>query len=346
MINITLADRTTIQEHRNLAVFPIVSDQAGPLPHLLLAEALSKDLIDVLEVGQGSVPTLLVKNRGPAPVLILDGEQLTGARQTRMAARSVIVGGRMKINIPVSCVEQGRWRFTSEKFSAGSHYSPTRVRKKVKDHEKHMARAGVDPSVSDLAYAQSDVWSEIQDVQDSLQVHSPTGSLDDVSHSVEDSVVDWVEKFPLQEQQIGVLAFMDGRPLALDVIGSDDLYGAVHTRLMRGYVMDALSSRRRSSQAYRVTPGMADEFLERISECTPREAPTVGIGSYYVLSGGVTGGRLEQDVDGIDRVIHLSVFPEDRDSNGRARDERDGDPEIRRPSRRSWGSRGPSGYGG
>jgi len=340
MINITVSDSTTIQEHRNLAVFPITSEQAGPLPHMLLADALSKDLIDVLEVGQGTVPTLLVKNRGPAPVLILDGEQLTGARQTRMAARSVIVGGRAKTNIPVSCVEQGRWRFTSEKFSAGSHYSPTRVRKKVKNHEKNMARAGVDPSASDLAFSQSDVWSEIQDVQDSLHVHSPTGSLDDVSHSVEDSVVDWVEKFPLQDQQIGVLAFMDGRPLALDVIGSEDLYGAVHTRLMRGYVMDALSSRRRSSQAYRVTPGMADEFLGRISDCNPREAPTVGIGSYYVLSDGVTGGRLEQDVDGVDRLIHLSVFPEDRNTNGRTRDERGGDPEIRRPS---WRSRGPRG---
>ena len=138
---------------------------------------------------------------------------------------------------------------------------------------------------------------------------------------------------------------MDGRPLALDVIGSDGLYGAVHKRLMRGYVMDALSSRRRSSDAYRVTPEMADEFLGRISDCTPREAPTVGLGSYYVLSDGVTGGRLEQDVDGVDRLIHLSVFPEDRDTNGRIRDERDGDPEIRRPSWRSWGPRGQSGYG-
>ena len=343
MINIRLKDSTIIQEHGNLAVFPLFSDQAGSLPHMLLADALSKDLIDVLEVGSGSVPTLLVRNRAPAPVLILDGEQLTGARQTRMAARSVIVGGRAKTNIPVSCVEQGRWRFTSEKFSAGSHYSPTRVRKKVKNHEKYMARAGANPTVSDLAFSQSDVWSEIQDVQDSLHVHSPTGSLDEVSRSVEDSVVDWVEKLPLQEQQIGVLAFMDGRPLALDVIGSDELYGMVHTRLMRGYVMDALSSRRRSSQAYSVTPGMADEFLGLISQCTPREAPTVGIGSYYVLSGGVTGGRLEQDVDGVNRVIHLNVFPDDRDSNGRARDDHDGDPEIRGPSRRSRGSREPSG---
>ena len=158
MINIRLKDSTIIQEHGNLAVFPLFSDQAGSLPHMLLADALSKDLIDVLEVGSGSVPTLLVRNRASAPVLILDGEQLTGARQTRMAARSVIVGGRAKTNIPVSCVEQGRWRFTSEKFSAGSHYSPTRVRKKVKNHEKYMARAGADPTVSDLALAQSDVW--------------------------------------------------------------------------------------------------------------------------------------------------------------------------------------------
>ena len=74
MINIRLKDSTIIQEHGNLAVFPLFSDQAGSLPYMLLADALSKDLIDVLEVGSGSVPTLLVRNRAPAPVLILDGE--------------------------------------------------------------------------------------------------------------------------------------------------------------------------------------------------------------------------------------------------------------------------------
>ena len=59
-----------------------------------------------------------------------------------------------------------------------------------------------------------------------------------------------------------------------------------------------------------VTRDRAEEFFGAVSKVTPRKLRTVGVGNYYVLSGAaVTGGRLEQNVDGVDRVIHLTAFP-------------------------------------
>ena len=339
MLNATLADEV-IQTREALTIFPLISDQGKPLPHKLLSDALGKDAVNVLELGEGDVPTLVVENLGLDPVLILDGEQLLGARQSRMASRSVVVPGQSKTEIPVSCVEHGRWHFTSRKFKAGRHYSPTRVRKKVRDLEANMAGRGAAMHADQLSMAQGEVWKEIEKVQDSMDYHSPTDSLDDVSRSVEDEVHNWAQNFPLLEAQIGVLAFLRGMPLALDLIGSPRLYGKIHDRMMRGYIMDALSMPRPVHRAsgFDVTPDRAEEFLEAVSASTSREAPTVGVGSYYVLSGGVTGGKLEQEVDGVDPVIHLTAFPVDRDTNGHTRDDSESGAPIRRPSRRGWWS--------
>ena len=57
----------------------------------------------------GSVPDLLVENRGDVRVLFLEGEELIGAKQNRILNTSVLVAAHTKVKIPVSCVERGRW---------------------------------------------------------------------------------------------------------------------------------------------------------------------------------------------------------------------------------------------
>ncbi|HIF06855.1 MAG TPA: hypothetical protein EYQ64_07845 [Gemmatimonadetes bacterium] len=56
-----------------------------------------------------------------------------------------------------------------------------------------------------------------------------------------------------------------------------------------------------------------------------KEVSTVGLGSYFVLGGGILGRALEQELDEVDRVIHLTSFPGpgllgDRGGNGSEND--------------------------
>ncbi len=105
------------QAHKNLTVFPLVSGRVLELDYLTLDEALDQDVIDVLELDeQGSVPELKVTNRADTMILILDGEELVGARQNRIVNTTILIAGRDTLVIPVSCVEQGRWSWQSKKF--------------------------------------------------------------------------------------------------------------------------------------------------------------------------------------------------------------------------------------
>jgi hypothetical protein len=84
------------QSFRNLAMFPLLSTYSSDLDYLLLDEAISEGLVEVVEVSEeGSVPELKVTNRSPEMVLILDGEELVGAKQNRIVNTTILIQGKL-----------------------------------------------------------------------------------------------------------------------------------------------------------------------------------------------------------------------------------------------------------
>ena len=119
--------------HQALSVFPLFTESSGPLNYLLSDEAIRSSMVLVEEVGrEGTVPELLVENKGDTRVLFLEGEQLVGAKQNRVLNTSVLIPARAKIKIPVSCVEQGRWRYSTGKFDSSKAMSSSMLRYALK----------------------------------------------------------------------------------------------------------------------------------------------------------------------------------------------------------------------
>ena len=121
----------TKQEYRNMAVFPLLSDRENSFDYLLLDEALEENLIAITEVDEsGTVPALKVKNRSEKNLLILDGEELVGAKQNRIVNVTILIAAHASLTIPVSCVEQGRWSYQSQRFMSRERVMPPRMRMK------------------------------------------------------------------------------------------------------------------------------------------------------------------------------------------------------------------------
>lgn len=108
----------------SLSMVPLRALRDEPVSgYLTLAEALQTQRSRVTEVSAGgSVPELAFENlSADADVLLLDGEELVGAKQNRVLNLTVLVGPGKRIVIPVSCVEQGRWRHESHEFAASGN---------------------------------------------------------------------------------------------------------------------------------------------------------------------------------------------------------------------------------
>lgn len=340
------------QHHQNLTIFPVIAEEDRELPFQLLADALASGILTIGEKNGGEVPLLLAQNQGLAPVLILDGEQLIGAKQNRMTNRSILLPPQSITEIPVSCMEQGRWHHVSENFSPAPQHAPTKVRRKARETEVRASydaesaprdrargpggRASGRTSHRDLAAAQGDVWNEIREMEDKLGHRSDTGAMDTLYESRRPQMRNWIREYPLVERQIGLVAFMGEVPLGMDAVGSPALFERIRERILTGYVMDALEWWMPGGRLQPVAAKTAERFVASVITSDRIESDSVGMGEYRILRGEVLGGELIERK----QVVHLSAFPTlDRRQNGSGNGNGGGhgplsDPPIAPPSSR------------
>ncbi len=129
----SLSTRAVIN-HNNLTVIPLRRQGHSEISSSLkmLDEAIAEKTVEVTEISEeGAVPSIRLKSSDDAPILILDGEELIGAKQDRIANLTILVPPCATLIIPVSCVEAGRWSSRSRQFGSSGHmqYSEARSRR-------------------------------------------------------------------------------------------------------------------------------------------------------------------------------------------------------------------------
>ena len=141
-----------------LTVFPLLRQPAPEPWYDTLTEAVGAHMAHVTEVSDaGRVPELQVVNDSPRHVLIVDGEELVGAKQNRIVNLTILVPPKTSLTIPVSCVEAGRWREVSREFTPAPHaYHSSGRRAKVEQVSMSLRSDGARSS------DQSAIWGEIE----------------------------------------------------------------------------------------------------------------------------------------------------------------------------------------
>ena len=81
----------------------------------------------VNELETASVQELRVTNPTDKPVLVVEGEHFLGGKQNRAVNASVLVGSLCDAELPVSCLEQGRWG-RPRAWSRAEAFTPARIR--------------------------------------------------------------------------------------------------------------------------------------------------------------------------------------------------------------------------
>ena len=81
-----------VQQHKNMAVFPLFTTLNHGPEYLTLKEALALGVLAITEISEGgSVPNLKAINKGDLPILLLDGEELAGAKQNRVLNTTILL---------------------------------------------------------------------------------------------------------------------------------------------------------------------------------------------------------------------------------------------------------------
>lgn len=309
----------------NVAVVPLFTDETNNLEYLTLDEAYKANLLHIGEISPGgSVPDLSVENLADKPVLLLDGEELVGGRQNRVLNLSVLLKEKSKTNIPVSCVERGRWHYNEPSFP--DVYSPHKKPSSMKSgHIMNLrAREKKSRSVSDnICFCkapksdQGEVWNEIEHIQDKLNTHSETSALYDVYNKRKADLIEFLNNLKAQKDQCGYFLFINGNLQAFELIPKPDKYALYHKKLIESAALEALAEIHLFEEKYNEKKVMADvdEFTKSIQDAEELEFTSNGYGkNYRYRKPDLHGEALIHNSE----VIHLAFFSStDGRSNGR-----------------------------
>ena len=269
--------------------------------YVLLDDALASRAAEITEVSeQGSVPELRFVNRGTAPVLLIDGQELLGAKQNRIVNLTILAPPETTLTIPVSCVESGRWSARSRAFSAAprTQYASGRAQR-VAQVTKSIVDEGV--RMSD----QAAVWADIARKSARLCAQSDTGAMEAIFDRHASFIDRSVDAFKPQDTQVGVMFAVNDSILGLDLFDDAATLSRVLPKLVRAAAVDALDRSSESRADAKVAARACELFLAHLASAAQHSSRAVGLGEDVRLSSpSIAGAALVVD----DAVVHLSAF--------------------------------------
>jgi hypothetical protein len=278
-----------------VSLFPVYVHQALPGRVVTGPDAP----VRITEAATASVPTLSATTEGGDPVLLVEGETVEGGMQQRTLNVSVLLPAGSTLDLPVSCVEAGRWSGRQD-FGRSGTYATRRVRRSKQESVSRNVRAGGWKHTD-----QGEVWRSIDGELLRLGVESPSRNLADLDGLYaqrtrrSEAVCDLVERGPLPGQ-CGVVVAHGGRVVAAEVLAAPELLGAHWAAVVRAVLLDAPDEFSGKPSA-----GRALRFLRRLASGTATEAAGVGLGRERHVS---TPRLVGQVLTWEDAVVHASAF--------------------------------------
>jgi len=309
-------------EFRNLILFPLMRRSAVvlPLDYLLLEDGIAQGKVRVTELhASGSVPELRLENNADLPVLLVDGEELVGAKQNRVLNLTILAPAKHTTVIPVSCVEAGRWGMECSDLQVANHvmYSLGRG-ERVTQVTAAMRSNGTRKS------DQGAVWRNIAAKATRLKASSPTGAMSAIYERHASSVEEFARAFTWQEGQCGVGFAIGGRILGLEIFDHPEVMRRFFQKLVRSYALDALDAPAANETA---SVEAVCALVTQIGAAQSFSEQALGLGKDVRFNGSeISGAALWAQ----ERYVHICTFAK----NGQSSDAPNFWTRITRPSHR------------
>lgn len=244
-------------------------DMEGP-DASLLEEAMAHGHTELTEVSaEGKVNALRIRHRGDQRLLLLDGEEVLGAKQNRIFNTSFLIPPDSVVEVPVSCVEQGRWSYDSCQFLAAQRV--------VSSHTRSRKLRSLTGSLRQRGHYDTDqraVWEEVRKYGTRVGGHAPTGAFSALADSRVEHAEALLPRLTPLPEQVG-LALVHGSSLvSLDIFGSPSLFTRAWKKLARGMLLEVYGDAPQEGDAW----GIVARALLSLPEVATSRRPAPGCG--------------------------------------------------------------------
>jgi len=287
------------QQCGSVEVFHLRWPAGDPLTYGTLDEALEAHWIEVVESTEaGQVSRIKIINRSTQMVFLMAGEQLVGCKQNRVMNASIMVPPRAEMALPVTCVERGRWGYSSSAFSSARTSSHYALRAMMTRQASQSYRfAGV--PMSD----QKKVWGEVSRKLGAMGSPSASDAMQDVYRNYDLKLRELEEKLPAPSDCNGAVFSIAGSIVGTDFFDNADTLRKLWPKLIRSCSIDALERPARNERSTSVHE--ISSWLEASASATQESFPSPGMGLDVRIEGkDVLGASLVID----DHPVHMELF--------------------------------------
>lgn len=282
--NVTLGEPVFL---RNLVLTPVSAHDTNGFDPLTIEEILQSGKGRLEEIDTPDINEIEFENKSDRPVLFLDGEEVIGAMQNRIIANSHMVNAHLTENIPVVCVEEGRWDEIGG-FKTGHCSYP------------HL-RAVLLRSRYRKIDIQKTIWKEISRKLTVTKTQSATSSMHDIYENLNDEVARYIEGFShLNHSTIGFIGSAGSSILGCDLFQNPRMYQKFEQKLIRSYALDAIEYRNRRGNRPEVR-----QFLDGVLNAFEKKRIRKGQNNVNIKGTGFLGQALLHDY----QAVHISTFP-------------------------------------
>ena len=199
---------------------------------LVLDEAMAAGQVKIKEIAEGSVNSLTFVNKADHPVFVMAGEVIIGGKQDRIIGRNTVIPAQTTQEVPVFCVEHGRWDGTTKEFTTAKALAHGRLRGQAN------------------YAAQQDVWNEVAAKNKVRKTESASDTYRKVAQQQSDGTLATMEKqvnaalakLPAADRarMVGYAVALNGAVATVDMFGSPALFKKLETKLVRSYLTESV----------------------------------------------------------------------------------------------------------
>ncbi|MFN0252044.1 MAG: ARPP-1 family domain-containing protein [Kofleriaceae bacterium] len=217
-----------------LIVMPIVANDATTTQDaIVLDEGFAKGLVVISERNRdGDVNSLRITNKSDRPLFVLSGEVVIGGKQDRIIGANTLIPAKTTQEVPVFCVEHGRWAGNQKGFTSAKALAHGRLRANASYRD------------------QGQVWVEVSQMNNVRNTQNPTDTYRTIATQQSNGALAKQEKklnaalekidASDRKRMVGFVVAIDGTVVTVDMFGSNRLFAKLQAKLVRSYLTESL----------------------------------------------------------------------------------------------------------
>jgi hypothetical protein len=250
-------NESSVYTYGNLRIYPVRAKEsfkkefANVGKYMTLKEAIGKNKIKITESGNGgSVNNLVIENTSKDTIIIITGDVIKGGKQDRIVGQDIVLSPSSgKKNLPVYCVESGRWSSVQNNAAGISARNSATVsdNKSAAEFNGYYNKGSVSlRKVVEKEKDQSKVWSKVDELNSANKTETSTKTYTAMTQSADftkklDQYISFFKnKFEKDSSIVGVIVVTGNKVIGCDMFATHDLFVKQIESLLYSYATEAI----------------------------------------------------------------------------------------------------------